>query len=83
VEHGTASSQLEVLIKGMCNPEVLLDLLHHFILFKTDGDKTIKILAAYHQYHAVNRAVEEAKRAVSTKGDNKIGVVWHTQGSGK
>ncbi len=83
VEHGTASSQLEVLIKGMCNPEVLLDLLHHFILFKTDGDKTIKILAAYHQYHAVNRAVEEAKRAVSTEGDNKIGVVWHTQGSGK
>lgn len=83
MENGTASSQLEVLIKGMCNPEVLLDLIHHFILFKTDSDKTIKILAAYHQYHAVNRAVEEAKRAVSSEGDNKIGVIWHTQGSGK
>ncbi|EUJ35270.1 type I restriction endonuclease subunit R [Brochothrix thermosphacta] len=83
IEYGTASSQLEVLIKGMCNPEVLLDLIHHFILFKTDGDKTIKILAAYHQYHAVNSAVEEAKRAVSSEGDNKIGVIWHTQGSGK
>lgn len=83
MENGTASSQLEVLIKGMCNPEVLLDLIHHFILFKSDGDKTIKILAAYHQYHAVNRAVEEAKRAVSSEGDNKIGVIWHTQGSGK
>ena len=83
IEHGTASSQLEVLIKGMCNPEVLLDLIHHFILFKTDGDRTIKILAAYHQYHAVNHAIEEAKRAVSSEGDNKIGVIWHTQGSGK
>ncbi|WP_412097322.1 type I restriction endonuclease subunit R [Carnobacterium maltaromaticum] len=83
VENGTASSQLEVLIKGMCNPEVLLDLIHHFILFKTDGDRTIKILAAYHQYHAVNHAIGEAKRAVSSEGDNKIGVIWHTQGSGK
>lgn len=75
--------QLEVLIRGMCQPNVLIDLIRHFILFQTDGENTIKILAAYHQYHAVNKAVEEAKRAASEQGDGKIGVIWHTQGSGK
>ncbi|MED2973215.1 type I restriction endonuclease subunit R [Fictibacillus sp. B-59209] len=75
--------QLEVLIKGMCQPTVLLDLIRHFILFQTDGEESFKILAAYHQYHAVNKAVDEAKRAASEHGDRKIGVIWHTQGSGK
>lgn len=75
--------QLEVLIQGMFQPTVLLDLLRHFIVFQTDGEKTFKILAAYHQYYAVNKAVEEAKRAASKSGDRKIGVIWHTQGSGK
>lgn len=83
VENKTSHTQLEVLIKGMCTPNVLIDLINHFILFKDDGNKIIKILAAYHQYHAVNNAVQEAKRAVSSDGDNKIGVIWHTQGSGK
>lgn len=83
IEHDSTKSQLEVLIKGMCTPDVLLDLIHHFILFKNDADKVIKILAGYHQYHAVNLAVKQAKRAVSTEGDKKIGVIWHTQGSGK
>ena len=50
-------------------------------MFQTDGENTYKILAAYHQFHAVNKAVEKAKVAV--QGDHKIGVVWHTQGSGK
>ncbi|RXZ00840.1 type I restriction endonuclease subunit R [Fictibacillus sp. S7] len=75
--------QLEVMIKGMCKPSMLLDLIRYFILFQTDGEDTFKILAAYHQYHAVNKAVEEAKRAASEHGDRKIGVIWHTQGSGK
>ncbi|WP_261134787.1 type I restriction endonuclease subunit R [Bacillus sp. Marseille-Q3570] len=75
--------QLEVLIKGMCHPNILLNLIRHFILFQTDGETTIKILAAYHQYHAVNKAIDEAKRAASETGDRKIGVIWHTQGSGK
>ncbi|GEK32110.1 DEAD/DEAH box helicase [Kurthia zopfii] len=75
--------QLEVLIQGMFQPAVLLDLMRHFIVFQTDGEKTVKILAAYHQYYAVNKAVEEAKRAASESGDRKIGVIWHTQGSGK
>ena len=75
--------QLEVLIQGMFKPEVLLDLLRHFMVFQTDGEKTFKILAAYHQYYAVNKAVEQAKRAAAETGDRKIGVIWHTQGSGK
>lgn len=75
--------QLEVLIQGMFKPKVLLDLLRHFIVFQTDGEKTFKILAAYHQYYAVNKAVEQAKRAAAETGDRKIGVIWHTQGSGK
>lgn len=82
-ETNTSNTQLEVMIKGMLKPEVLLDLIRHFILFKDDGKQTIKILAAYHQYHAVNRAVDETVRASATDGDQKIGVVWHTQGSGK
>ncbi|MEK4715762.1 type I restriction endonuclease subunit R [Sporosarcina sp. FSL K6-5500] len=75
--------QLEVLIQGMFEPRNFLDLLRHFIIFQTDGEKTFKILAAYHQYHAVNKAVVEAKRAAAETGDRKIGVIWHTQGSGK
>ncbi|UTT42575.1 type I restriction endonuclease subunit R [Exiguobacterium aurantiacum] len=75
--------QLEILIRGMLKPEVLLDLVRHFIVFQTDGEKTFKILAAYHQYYAVNKAIEQAKRAADETGDRKIGVIWHTQGSGK
>lgn len=75
--------QLEVLINGMFQPAIFLDIIRHFTLFQTDGEKTFKILAAYHQYHAVNKAVREAKRAASETGDRKIGVIWHTQGSGK
>lgn len=75
--------QLEVLIQGMFEPRIFLDLLRHFIIFQTDGEKTFKILAAYHQYHAVNKAVVQAKRAAAETGDRKIGVIWHTQGSGK
>jgi type I restriction enzyme R subunit len=75
--------QLEVLIKGMFEKEHLLDIIKNFILFQTDGKDTYKILAGYHQYHAVNKAVESTIRAAITEGDRKIGVVWHTQGSGK
>lgn len=83
VKNNTSMMQLEVLIKGMCRPEVLIDLIQNFILFKDEGHKTVKILAAYHQYHAVNKAISESKRAAASEGDNKIGVIWHTQGSGK
>ncbi|AFV05414.1 type I restriction endonuclease subunit R [Dehalobacter sp. CF] len=75
--------QLEVLIKGMFDKERFLDIIKQFILFQTDGSDTFKILAGYHQYHAVNKAVESTERATMETGDRRIGVVWHTQGSGK
>lgn len=75
--------QLEVLIKGMFQRDRFLDIIKHFVLFQSDGKDTIKILAGYHQYHAVNKAVESSQRATCEIGDRRIGVVWHTQGSGK
>ncbi|MBU0473967.1 MAG: type I restriction endonuclease subunit R [Bacteroidetes bacterium] len=85
--------QLEVLINGMLNKQTLLDLLRHFIVFeKTKREdaktkittiETVKKLAAYHQYYAVNKAVATTISASSFNGDRKGGVVWHTQGSGK
>ncbi|WP_282035008.1 type I restriction endonuclease subunit R [Metabacillus indicus] len=75
--------QLEVLIKGMFKPTILIDIIKNFVLFQVSGERVIKILGAYHQFHAVNKAVKEAKRASSEDGDRKIGVIWHTQGSGK
>ncbi|MEH7361243.1 type I restriction endonuclease subunit R [Priestia megaterium] len=79
----SAEPQLDVMLKGMLEPRRILDIVQNFILFQTDGIDTFKILAAYHQYHAVNKAVEKAIQATSQDGDNKIGVIWHTQGSGK
>ena len=75
--------QLEVLIKGMFQRDRFLDIIKHFILFQSDGADSMKILAGYHQYHAVNKAVDSTERATQEKGDRRIGVVWHTQGSGK
>jgi len=75
--------QLEVLIKGMLQRDPFLDIIRHFILFQSEGQETVKILAGYHQYHAVNKAVESTHRATRESGDRRIGVIWHTQGSGK
>lgn len=75
--------QLEVLIRGMFQREHLLELISQFELFQTDGKDTWKILAGYHQYHAVLKAVESTERATLAQGDRRIGVIWHTQGSGK
>lgn len=89
--------QYEVLFNGMLEKNRLLDIIQNFILFQESkdeekddegnkiGDKKtiIKILAAYHQYFAVKKAIEKTKEATSEDGDRKIGVVWHTQGSGK
>jgi len=52
-------------------------------VFETDGEKITKKLAAYHQYHATNKAVKKTIEATKTEGDRRCGVVWHTQGSGK
>jgi type I restriction enzyme R subunit len=75
--------QLEVLIKGMFQRDRYLDIIRHFVLFQNDGTDTVKILAGYHQYHAANKAVESTYRATRESGDRRIGVIWHTQGSGK
>ncbi len=75
--------QLEVLLKGMFQRERFLDIIKHFVLFQSDGEEYSKILAGYHQYHAVNKAIESTKRATMEQGDRRIGVIWHTQGSGK
>jgi type I restriction enzyme R subunit len=75
--------QLDVLVAGMFDKGRLLDLVRSFIVFEDDGRTVAKKIAAYHQYHAVNKAVECTLRAAAPQGDRRIGVVWHTQGSGK
>ncbi|CAK0753969.1 putative type I restriction enzyme HindVIIP R protein [Gammaproteobacteria bacterium] len=77
--------ELEVLIRGVFERQRFLDLLQHFIVFEEDPDSGTlhKIIAGYHQFHAVNAAVEKTVRASGQSGDRRAGVVWHTQGSGK
>jgi len=98
-------SQMETLLKGMLNKKTLLDLIRHFVVFEESRKEdlktglisvqTVKKLAGYHQYFAVNKAVQSTLRATGFSsplfgrgaggeaGDKKGGVVWHTQGSGK
>jgi type I restriction enzyme R subunit len=79
----STEAQLEVLIKGIFDKARFLDLVRSFVTFEADGAGVVKKLAGYHQFHAVNKAVECTTHAVSSKGDRRIGVIWHTQGSGK
>jgi len=74
---------LEVLVRGVFERRRLLDLVRHFIVFEEDGADVAKKLAGYHQFHAVQRAMEATLKAARPKGDRRVGVVWHTQGSGK
>ena len=71
----------DTVFEGNVQKERLLDSIKNFICFSKDGLDIFKILAGYHQYFAVNKAVKSTKRAVET--DGKGGVFWHTQGSGK
>ena len=107
-ENAAASvAELEVLLKGVFDHRRFLDLVRHFIVFEhAGGGKLTKVLAGYHQFHAVDVAVEETLRASlvsghpggsgetegrftatpmpgGRRGDQRVGVVWHTQGSGK
>ena len=85
--------QMETLIKGMLNKATVLDLIRHFIVFEKSRKEdlktgittieTVKKIAAYHQYYAVNKAVASTIQASVGDGNRKGGVVWHTQGSGK
>ena len=72
-----------VMLDGLFPPATLLDYLHGYIVFEDDQGDVAKKLAGYHQYHAVRKAVTATVQAVSPDGDRHIGVVWHTQGSGK
>ncbi len=86
-------TQIETLIKGQLNKKSLLDIVRYFIVFEKSKKEdlktgittidTVKKVAAYHQYYAVNKAVESTEKAAKENGDRKGGVVWHTQGSGK
>lgn len=99
-------SELQVVLEGVCEKRRFLNLVRHFIVFEDEGHgKLIKKMAGYHQFHAVNVAVEETLRAArhavedraaealghyksghqpgGEPGDRRVGVVWHTQGSGK
>ena len=71
-----------IMLNGMFPKERLLDIIRNFIVFQDIQGKTVKILAGYHQYFAVRKAVERTKQALRDKS-RKVGVVWHTQGSGK
>lgn len=75
--------ELETVIRGFFDRELFLDYIRFFVLFETDGEKTIKKIAGYHQFHAVREAVQATIAAANPTGNKKAGVVWHTQGSGK
>ena len=77
----TQIAQFDTFFEGMFQKARLLDLIKNFICFSNEGIKKYKILAGYHQYFAVRKAVESTKKATVT--DGKGGVFWHTQGSGK
>lgn len=77
----TQYAQFDTFFEGMFQKERLLNILKNFICFSNDGIEKYKILAAYHQYFAVNKAIKSTEKATQT--DGKAGVFWHTQGSGK
>lgn len=77
----TQYAQFDTFFEGIFQKERLLDIIKNFICFSKDGLDIFKILAGYHQYFAVKKAIQSTKRAVET--DGKGGVFWHTQGSGK
>ncbi|MFU2114591.1 type I restriction endonuclease subunit R [[Pasteurella] aerogenes] len=76
--------ELEGLVRGLLNPASLLDYIQNFIVFEqTSSGRLVKKIAAYHQFYGVNEAVDCTLWAASEQGNGKIGVMWHTQGSGK
>jgi type I restriction enzyme R subunit len=76
-----ALPQLQVLLQGMFEKGRCLDIIRNFITFEKRRRQTTKILAAYHQYHTTNKAIKKTIEAINK--DKRVGVVWHTQGSGK
>lgn len=80
----TKKLQLDVVLHGVFDKRRLLDLVRYFIVFEdVGGGELVKKMAGYHQYHAVNKALEMTLTASSVAGNKQVGVIWHTQGSGK
>jgi type I restriction enzyme, R subunit len=75
--------QMEVMVKGLLNKQVLPDLIRHFTIFQQNKDQLTKVVPRYHQYFAVNKALQSTQLATAENGNKRAGVVWHTQGSGK
>jgi type I restriction enzyme R subunit len=76
--------QLQVVIEGIFEKRHVLSLIRHFVAFEDEGsEKVSKKIAGYHQFHAVNKAIETTIQASRATGDRRCGVIWHTQGSGK
>jgi type I restriction enzyme R subunit len=76
--------QLQVVLQGLLDKRRLLDFIRYFVVFEDEGGGVLtKKIAGYHQFHAVNRALAETLKATYEGGDRRVGVVWHTQGSGK
>lgn len=75
--------ELQTVIEGLFEKRRFLDLVRDFSVFGQKSDGLIKILAGYHQFHAVQKAVRSTVDASRLGGDRKVGVIWHTQGSGK
>jgi len=86
-EKNDGISELEILTRGIFHKTRLLDIIENFIIFEADSErdtsKYTKKMGLYHQYFGVNKAVNETLRAAKPRGNKKIGVFWHTQGSGK
>ena len=75
--------ELHTMMYGIFEPSRFLELLRHFTVFRSDGKDLFKIIAGYHQFHAVLHAVNSTVNSTGSGGDRKVGVIWHTQGSGK
>ena len=75
--------ELGTVIDGVFEKTRFLTLIRDFTVFEDTGSGLVKIIAGYHQFHAVRHAVESTTAATSPEGDRRIGVIWHTQGSGK
>ena len=76
-------NRLDLMQRLMLNKETLLDIIQNYLEYESDGKKTIKKIAQQHQYMGVKKAVRKTLDVYSQKDENRIGVIWHTTGSGK
>ena len=79
----TVANRLDMMQRLMLNKETLFDIIQNYLEYESDGRKTIKKIAQQHQYLGVKKAVAKTLDVHSQKGENRIGVIWHTTGSGK